>query len=113
MNIASVGTAPQMLSINDFACFWQGRPQREFSPRDLIATLIQSAKKTSGLHWEIFDLRFTRSLRNAAADLSTESHRALMEELESQEIRIDDEYLAAAVQAERELRAELYAQEEA
>ena len=111
MNIASIGTAPQLLSVNDFASFWKGRPQREFSAPDLIETLTQSAKKTSGLHWEIFDLRLTLSLRHAAFDLSNESHSALMDELEFQGISIDDAHLAAAEQAEKSLRAELYAQE--
>lgn len=106
----------QELTRSDLLAFWHGRPAfvpdiEDFNPRQLIEELAADAMHGCGLHHEIYHACLVRALRDEFDTLPAGNRAALQLELTAQGIEIDDAAIAEAEQAEREVWAEIRAEQ--
>ena len=109
MNISTALTNDQFLTRGDFLSFWHRRPTAAFAAADVISAIEAAAQRDCGCHWEIYEAVLLRGLRNKAASLPDAHRLTFMQELWKRRISIDEATIAAAEVAEREIRAEINA----
>lgn len=109
MDISTSHANDQFLARADFLSFWHRRPTAEFAAADVISGIEDAAQRGCGLHWEIYEAVMLRGLRDKAASLPASHRLTFMQELWKRRISIDEATIAAAEVAEREIRAEIHA----
>ena len=97
----------------DFMNFWSGRPSADkpvsdFDPAAVISHHIDCCVKGSGCHYGLYEARLLRTLRQEFDSLPRDHRIEFQQALILREIRIDDEAIDEAEQAEAECMAEIH-----